>query len=73
MPKLVIRFIHYSAYRWEVCLRESLILALVGAGGLGVLLKEAISNFNFINVLVLLILFWGLTFVVEWITQIGKH
>ena len=69
LPSLITRFGNYSAYRWEVCLRESLILALVGAGGLGVLLREEISNFNLVNIGVLLTLFWLCTLGVEWGVQ----
>lgn len=69
MFKLGTRFSSYAFYRLEVCLRESLILGLVGAGGLGVLLKEEISNFNGQPILIILVCFFGMTLVLERLGQ----
>ncbi|MGB3138583.1 MAG: ABC transporter permease subunit, partial [Nodosilinea sp.] len=35
LPQNLGRFLAYILYRWEVCLRETVIVGLVGAGGLG--------------------------------------
>ncbi|PLZ50544.1 PhnE/PtxC family ABC transporter permease, partial [Fischerella thermalis] len=51
--------------RWEVCIRATVIVALVGAGGLGRLLTEQLSNFDYQGLLTTLIIFIGLTFVVD--------
>ncbi|MCM1983365.1 PhnE/PtxC family ABC transporter permease [Lyngbya confervoides] len=63
------RFAQYGFYRLEVCIRESFVLGLVGAGGLGVLLREELSNYSFQPVLLLLLCFSGLTLAIEWISR----
>ncbi|MBD1942166.1 ABC transporter permease subunit, partial [Coleofasciculus sp. FACHB-712] len=35
LPRTLPRFIAYILYRWEVCIRATVIVGLVGAGGLG--------------------------------------
>jgi phosphonate transport system permease protein len=72
MPILGTRLVSYSSYRWEVCVRESFILALVGAGGLGVLLKEEISSFYLPHIVLLLLVFWVLTIGVERFSRLIK-
>jgi len=63
LPQNLPRFLAYILYRWEVCLRETVIVGLVGAGGLGRLLTEQISSFDYDGVLVTLgafvVLTWG--------------
>ncbi|NIV29452.1 MAG: ABC transporter permease subunit, partial [Anaerolineae bacterium] len=41
----------YILYRWEVCIRATVIVGLVGAGGLGRLISEQLSSFNYDGVL----------------------
>ncbi|WP_045441386.1 ABC transporter permease [Picosynechococcus sp. NKBG042902] len=63
VPLTLPNFIAYSFYRWEVCLRETVIVGLVGAGGLGRLLMEQLSSFNYggvsLTLLCFLLLTWG--------------
>ena len=39
-------FVSYGLYRWEVAARETVIVGLVGAGGLGRLLQEQRAGFD---------------------------
>jgi len=68
LPRTLPRFIAYILYRWEVCIRATVIVGLVGAGGLGRLLTEQLSSFDYKGVLTTLIVFIGLTFVVDLIS-----
>ncbi len=68
-PQNLGRFLAYILYRWEVCLRETVIVGLVGAGGLGRLLTEQISSFAYGDVMVTLAVFVGLTFGVDAVSQ----
>ena len=61
VPLTLPNFIAYTFYRWEVCLRETVIVGLVGAGGLGRLLTEQLSSFNYASVLLTLACFLLLT------------
>jgi phosphonate transport system permease protein len=65
LPQNLPRFLAYILYRWDVCLRETVVVGLVGAGGLGRLLTEQISSFDFGGVTVTLGAFVALTFGVD--------
>jgi phosphonate transport system permease protein len=68
LPLTLPRFLAYSLYRWEVCMRETVIVGLVGAGGLGRLLTEQLSSFDYRGVIVTLSCFMVLTFLVDWLS-----
>ncbi len=68
LPPTLPRFVAYILYRWEVCIRETVIVGLVGAGGLGRLLTEQLSSFDYPGLLVTLSCFIGLTFLVDLIS-----
>ena len=65
LPLTMPRFFSYTLYRWEVCMRETVIVGLVGAGGLGRLLTEQLSSFDYGGVLVTLSMFVLLTSIVD--------
>jgi phosphonate transport system permease protein len=65
IPATFPRFVAYSLYRWEVCIRATVIVGLVGAGGLGRLLTEQLSSFDYPGVAATLIVFVLLTFLVD--------
>lgn len=69
LPQNLGRFLAYILYRWEVCLRETVIVGLVGAGGLGRLLTEQISSFDYSGVIITLGVFVVLTFGVDGVSQ----
>ncbi|HVM03482.1 MAG TPA: ABC transporter permease subunit, partial [Acidimicrobiales bacterium] len=47
LPAALPRFVAYAVYRWEVTLREAVVVGLVGAGGLGRLLSAQLSAFDY--------------------------
>lgn len=69
LPQNLGRFLAYILYRWEVCLRETVVVGLVGAGGLGRLLTEQISSFDYGRVVVTLAVFVVLTIAVDAVSQ----
>lgn len=69
LPQNLPRFLAYILYRWEVCLRETVIVGLVGAGGLGRLLTEQISSFDYGGVVITLGAFVVLTFGVDLVSS----
>jgi phosphonate transport system permease protein len=68
LPRVLPRFFAYILYRWEVCMRSTVIVGLVGAGGLGRLLTEQLSSFDYRGVITTLICFICLTFLVDLIS-----
>ncbi|HEY9761225.1 MAG TPA: ABC transporter permease subunit, partial [Trichocoleus sp.] len=69
LPQNLPRFLAYTLYRWEVCMREAVIVGLVGAGGLGRLLTEQISSFDYPRLTITLAAFVVLTFVVDLVSS----
>ncbi|NJM97320.1 MAG: ABC transporter permease subunit [Phormidesmis sp. RL_2_1] len=65
------RFLAYVFYRWEVCLRETVIVGLVGAGGLGRLITEQLSSFDYsalaASLAVFIVLTMGVDFASHWL------
>ncbi|MBW4640892.1 MAG: ABC transporter permease subunit [Gloeocapsa sp. UFS-A4-WI-NPMV-4B04] len=68
LPRTLSRFVAYILYRWEVCIRATVIVGLVGAGGLGRLLTEQLSSFDYKGLVSTLICFICLTFLVDLIS-----
>lgn len=73
LPLTLTRFLAYALYRWEVCMRETVIVGLVGAGGLGRVLTEHLSSFDYGSVVVTLGAFMGLTFAVDWVSGLARR
>lgn len=68
LPQNLGGFMAYTLYRWEVCLRETVIVGLVGAGGLGRLMTEQLSSFDYAGLALTLGVFVGLTLGVDLIS-----
>ncbi|HEY9844861.1 MAG TPA: ABC transporter permease subunit, partial [Candidatus Caenarcaniphilales bacterium] len=68
LPLTFPRFLAYILYRWEVCMRETVIVGLVGVGGLGRLLTEQLSSFDYRGMIVTLGCFIILTILVDWVS-----
>ncbi|MBE9061784.1 ABC transporter permease subunit [cf. Phormidesmis sp. LEGE 11477] len=68
LPANFARFLAYILYRWEVCLRETVIVGLVGVGGLGRLMTEQLSSFDYSGLAATLLVFIGLTIIVDTIS-----
>ncbi len=69
LPPTYPRFISYLMYRWEEIIRATVIVGLVGAGGLGRSLTELLSSFDYQAVFAVLIVFIGITFIVDMISS----
>ncbi len=61
VPGLLPRLLTFALYRWEVAVRASVVVGLVGAGGLGLELRLAMSRFDMTHVA--LVLAWYLLLV----------
>jgi phosphonate transport system permease protein len=72
LPPMFPRFISYLLYRWEEIIRATVIVGLVGAGGLGRSLTQQLSSFDYQAVLATLIVFIIITFIVDIISQSAR-
>lgn len=65
LPAALPRCLAYVLYRWEVCIRATVMVGLVGAGGLGRLLADQMSSFDYRGVATSLVALLALTFAVD--------
>jgi phosphonate transport system permease protein len=55
VPQVLPAFFAISILRWDINLRESTVLGLVGAGGIGIILQGAIDTFQWTEVSMVLL------------------
>jgi phosphonate transport system permease protein len=72
LPPMFPRFVSYFLYRWEEIIRATVVVGLVGAGGLGRSLTEHLSGFNYPAVLATLLVFILITFIVDLVSQSAR-
>jgi phosphonate transport system permease protein len=72
VPAIFPRFISYFLYRWEEIIRTTIVVGLVGAGGLGRALTEQLTGFNYPAVLGTLLVFILITFIVDLVSQSAR-
>ncbi|HEY9356126.1 MAG TPA: phosphonate ABC transporter, permease protein PhnE [Arthrobacter sp.] len=65
LPMVVPQFVGLLLYRFDVNVRSSLVLGLVGAGGIGLLINQAIKSFRFDAMLTHIIIVLVLIIVVD--------
>jgi phosphonate transport system permease protein len=65
LPTTLPRCMAYVLYRWEVCIRATVMVGFVGAGGIGRLLAEQMGSFDYRSVATSLIAMMVLTFGVD--------
>lgn len=73
LPSTLPDYIAYILYRWEVTIRETVVVGLVGAGGLGRLLTEQLSNFDYRSVTATLICYLALTVLVDLLSAAARR
>jgi len=64
-PRALPRFIGYTLYRWEVAVRATVVVGLVGAGGLGRMLQEQLVSFDYRRVTATMLVYFVLTAAVD--------
>ncbi len=73
LPLCVARFAAYSLYRWEVAVRETVVVGVVGAGGLGRLLEQQRAAFNYRGMLATVIALVAVSIVVDLISAAARR
>ena len=68
VPQLLPAFATICVFRWDINIRESTVLGLVGAGGLGLALEASLNVLAWPQVTVILLLILGTVLVSEWVT-----
>jgi len=65
VPQVLPSFVGLTLYRWDINIRSSVVLGLVGAGGIGFLLTGAMRLFKYQEVLTILICIFIIVLIVE--------
>lgn len=68
VPQVAPTLAGISVFRWDINIRESTVLGLVGAGGLGVKLEAALNTLAWPKVTMLLLVILATVVVSEWVT-----
>ncbi len=68
VPQVAPTLVGISVFRWDINIRESTVLGLVGAGGIGVKLEAALGTLAWPKVTTLLIVILATVVISEWIT-----
>jgi len=68
IPQILPAFATVSVFRWDINIRESTVLGLVGAGGLGLALEASLNILAWPHVTVILLMILGTVIISEWIT-----
>lgn len=70
IPEVYSRFLSYIVYRFEVIVRSSIIVGIVGAGGLGVYLKLNMSFFHYDQVGMVLLVYLFIIFIADQLSTV---
>ncbi len=72
-PQVMPAFAGISVFRWDINIRESTVLGLVGAGGIGIQLDASISTLAWTQVSLILLVILGTVIVSEWVSAKVRH
>ena len=73
LPDAAPRWVAYSLYRWEVTARETVVVGVVGAGGLGRLLSKQTTAFDYRAMVSTLAAMIALTLLVDVISAAARR
>ncbi|PIP98056.1 MAG: phosphonate ABC transporter, permease protein PhnE [Rhodobacterales bacterium CG18_big_fil_WC_8_21_14_2_50_71_9] len=72
-PQVAPAFYGISVFRWDINIRESAILGLVGAGGLGLQLQASLNVLAWPQVTMIVIVILGTVVLSEWVSAKVRH
>ncbi|RMD60681.1 MAG: phosphonate ABC transporter, permease protein PhnE [Alphaproteobacteria bacterium] len=73
VPQIMPAFAGISVFRWDINIRESTVLGLVGAGGIGLQLQASLNVLAWPQVTVILIAILMTVLVSEWVSAKVRH
>ncbi|MFC0270542.1 phosphonate ABC transporter, permease protein PhnE [Metabacillus herbersteinensis] len=68
VPQVLPQFISFGLYVFEINIRASVVLGLVGAGGVGQLLNQQINFFNYQNAMMLIVIIFIAVIIIDYIS-----
>ena len=73
VPQIMPAFWGITVFRWDINIRESTILGLVGAGGIGLKLQASLNTLAWSQVSVILLLILATVVLSEWVSARMRH
>jgi phosphonate transport system permease protein len=73
VPQIMPAFWGITVFRWDINIRESTILGLVGAGGIGLKLNASLNTLAWSQVTVILLLILATVVLSEWVSARMRH
>jgi len=73
VPQIMPAFAGIAVFRWDINIRESTVLGLVGAGGIGLQLDSSISTLAWTQVSLILLAILATVIVSEWVSAKVRH
>ncbi|MCB2053530.1 MAG: phosphonate ABC transporter, permease protein PhnE [Geminicoccaceae bacterium] len=73
VPQIMPAFAGIAVFRWDINIRESTVLGLVGAGGIGLQLQSSLNILAWPQVTVILLLIVATVLVSEWVSATVRH
>ncbi|MFP4279458.1 MAG: phosphonate ABC transporter, permease protein PhnE [Halochromatium sp.] len=68
VPQILPAFAGIALFRWDINIRESTVLGLVGAGGIGLQLKASVDNLAWPQVTLIFLVILATVLISEWIS-----
>jgi phosphonate transport system permease protein len=73
VPQILPAFAGISVFRWDINIRESAVVGLVGAGGIGLNLEASLNTLAWSQVSLILLVILGTVLVSEWVSAKVRH
>lgn len=73
IPQILPALAGISVFRWDINIRESTVLGLVGAGGIGIQLDASINTLAWTQVSLILLAILSTVIVSEWVSAKVRH
>ena len=69
LPQIMPTIVGVVTFRWDINIRQSSVIGLVGAGGIGITLNSAMNLFNWDQVTVILLAIFIVVMASEWVSD----
>ena len=73
VPQIMPAFAGITVFRWDINIRESSVVGLVGAGGLGLQLESSLNTLAWPQVSVILLVILATVLLSEWVSAKVRH